>query len=93
MLPVIARKTDIFEDDLSYLKDNMDINGNSKGLQPQFDIQGQQDYYYDGHPVSCCEDGLDIYCPNKHMGCEWTGSLTDVVEHTNYQATSKLICI
>ena len=81
----IAKMADIFEDDLSYLKDNKDTNGNSKGLQSQFDIQGQQDYYYNGDPVSCCEDSLDVYCPNKHMGCEWTGSLTDVVQHMNYE--------
>ena len=30
-------------------------------------------------------DDLKIYCANKHMGCEWTGSLTDVVEHMNYE--------
>ena len=82
----IAETADIFEDDLSYLKDNKDTNGNSKGLQSQFDIQGQQDYcHYNGDPVSCCEDGLDVYCPNKHIGCAWTGSLTDVVEHMNYE--------
>ena len=29
-------------------------------------------------------DGLKIYCANKHMHCEWTGSITDVVEHMNH---------
>ena len=27
--------------------------------------------------------GSTSYCPNKHLGCEWTGNLTDVVEHMN----------
>ena len=30
-------------------------------------------------------DGLKIYCANKHMRCEWTGSITDVVEHMNHR--------
>ena len=37
----------------------------------------------------CCSedesDNLKVYCANKHMGCEWTGNLTDVVEHMNYE--------
>ena len=37
----------------------------------------------------CCgedeSDDLKVYCANKHTGCEWTGSLTDVVEHMNYE--------
>ena len=28
---------------------------------------------------------LKVYCANMHMGCEWTGNLTDVVEHMNYE--------
>ena len=32
-----------------------------------------------------CKDKLDVYCPNKYLGCEWSGSLTDVVEHMNYE--------
>ena len=34
---------------------------------------------------STCQNGLHVYCPNKRLACEWTGSLTDVVEHMNYE--------
>ena len=30
-------------------------------------------------------DGLDVHCPNKHLDCAWTGSLTDVVELMQYE--------
>ena len=34
---------------------------------------------------SANKSGLDVYCPNMHLGCEWTGSLTDVVNHMNHK--------
>ena len=29
------------------------------------------------------ERNMDIFCPNLDLGCEWSGSLSDVVVHTN----------
>ena len=43
----------------------------------------QRECFYNEEFIS--KDGLNIYCPNKHMGCMWTGSRTDVVEHMNYE--------
>ena len=31
------------------------------------------------------EESLDVYCPNQQLGCDWVGSLTNVVEHMNYE--------
>ena len=47
----------------------------------QFSFQEQSEGFHN----RICKYGLDVYCPNKHLGCEWTGSLTDVVEHMNYE--------
>ena len=63
------------------------VSGNGRRprrLVRQFSIDEQQECFHNGSK-SICKDGLDVYCPNKHLGCEWTGSLTDVVEHMNYE--------
>ena len=82
----ITKASDILKDSPSYSKDNEDTNGNSRRrLESHFDEQEEQGCYHCNDPVSCCEDSLDVSCPNKPLGCEWTGTLTDVVEHMNYE--------
>ena len=53
-------------------------------LGTKFDIQKQEEISFDDTSETSCEDGVDVYCPNQHLGCEWSGSLTNVVEHMNY---------
>ena len=32
---------------------------------------------------------LDVFCPNKTLGCSWSGSLANVYEHTNSECQCK----
>ena len=62
--------------------DNGASGSGRRRLVRQFSIQ-EESFHNGSKPT--CKDGLDVYCPNKHLSCEWTGSLTDVVEHMNYE--------
>ena len=64
--------------------DNGASGSGRRRLVRQFSIQEQEESFHNGNKPTC-KDGLDVYCPNKHLSCEWTGSLTDVVEHMNYE--------
>ena len=73
---VIAEAAERIMDSPEGLVDNTTSNS-SKTLERHFSIHkcyGEDE-----------TDDLKVYCVNKHMGCEWTGSLTDVVEHMNYK--------
>ena len=48
-------------------------------LVRQFSVQEQEECFYNSSRL------ITSYCPNKHLGCEWTGNLTHVVEHMNYE--------
>ena len=66
---------------LPYSMDN-GARSNDKGRS---DKQSKQRESFYNEDKSTDNDGLDVHCPNKHLDCEWTGSLTDVIEHLNYE--------
>ena len=35
-------------------------------------------------------DGIVLCCPNKHHGCDWTGSLTNAIDHIRYDCLFKI---
>ena len=75
----MAEKVESLLDSLPY-----SVNSDAVGrrLKRQFAVQNECN-----DSKSICKDGhsLDVYCPNKLLDCRWTGSLTDVVEHMNYE--------
>ena len=76
----MAEEVKSFLEGSPYSVDNSTARGSSRRLVREFTILEQWD-----QDALICKDPLDVHCANKHMGCEWTGSLTDVVEHMNYE--------
>ena len=70
------------------------VNGILDSKHPHSDANGgsrrRLERHFSVHKFYNYEDEFDdlkVYCANnnKHMRCEWTGSLNDVVEHMNHE--------
>ena len=62
--------------------------GNFRGINCS--VTKSHSTYSANFPHSLIDDCIVLCCPNKHHGCEWSGTLANAVDHTKYDCLYKI---